>query len=139
MKAVNTNRRSEINIMAGLSRQEKINELKRQLDIEENTEKSDMGVLEHETIELRGLFDVLQDFNTLDRNNLLSRLHQLLMSYVSNHPEQAENAVSTFADLNHLIAGLYYHKELIEKKFNEYTELADEVDLLSMPNMMSAS
>jgi hypothetical protein len=136
---VNIDRSAEIKAMAEIARKERIRLLTEQLERDQNANQGDMSVLELDTLEMKALFDSLMGFNQSPLSDTLAALNWAFQSYAKEYPHMATEAIGKLSDLNQLIAGLSLYSELIERKFSEYTKLADELNDLESQSLQKAS
>lgn len=137
--AVNIDRSTEIKAMAEIARKERIRLLTEQLEREQNTMPGDMSVLELDTLEMKALFDSLMGFNQYQLTDTVHELNSAFQSYAKEYPHMAADAISNLSNLNQLIASLSLYSELVERKFSEYTKLADELNGLESQQFQKAS
>lgn len=138
IEPVNANRISQIKALAISARQERINTLTSQLQKEINAAPDDTDTLETETIEMRGLFETLDDFTGGRHVEFTIRLNSLLQAYIKLNPKDNEEMLKTYEDINLLVSGLYYYRELIQNKHIELSNLEDDLDTYSI-HMQQAS
>lgn len=140
MKAqtLNSDRTSEIMEMAKIAKNEKERDLLDQLE-RLREQDDDLGELETETLELKGLFDSLSGFNNLEHVKLSCILEFAFESYIREHPHMTEDAFSTHSNLSRLISQLYLYSGLIDKKLGEYTRLVDEFENIRSSAVRKAS
>lgn len=135
---VNANRIPQIKALAISARQERINILTNQLQNEINAAPEDADTLETETIEMRGLFEVLDNFTGGRHVEFTMRLNSLLQAYIKLNPKDNENVLKAYEDINLLVSGLYYYRELIQNKHIELSKLEDDLEIYNT-HMQQAS
>lgn len=136
---VNIGRSSEINAMAEIARKDRIRLLTEQLEREQNAKPGDMSVLELDTLEMKALFDSLMGFNQSMLSDTVVTLNSAFQSYAKEYPHMASEAIDKLSNLHQLITTLSLYSELIERKFSEYTKLADELNDLESQSLQEAS
>lgn len=136
---VNIDRSTEIKAMAEIARKERIRLLTEQLEREQNAKPGDMSVLELDTLEMKALFDSLMGFNQFNISDTVTKLNSAFKSYAKECPHMATEAINALSSLHQLIVGLSLYSELIERKFSEYTKLANELNDLESQSFQKAS
>lgn len=139
MNTVNAIRTIEIKAMAEIARQERIRFITEQLDREQNTNSDDRGILELDTLEMKGLFDSLLGFNQSHLSDTVFTINSAFRCYAKEYPHMATEAVTKLSKVYELITSLSLYSELIERKFMEYERLSNELNDLESQSLQQAS